>query len=304
MTSEERIDAVARFGFTTRQAKFLVTVMRHSGVCLPRQYAAFAGIVYGQKTRAFFTGLVARRYASSCPCMHNRALVYHVHHQPLYRAVGEPHSRLRRPVSAASVVPRLMLPDVVLTSPETMWLAGEAEKVAHFAEVALPVVERLSHAGADTGPGRAVQRFPDHLPIGIESTGRTVFVYPITTSSVAHFRAFLRSHAPLFGTLPAWTLRVVCSAESEHLLPSCRAAVRDEFDRLRRPVEAALADGSARFEFDVLDHTYRHLFPLVAGPSDPLPGAEEGEQVGERPSARPRPPWATSSIESIDTLNP
>lgn len=300
MTSEERIDAVARFGFTTRQAKFLVTVMRHSGVCLPRQYAAFAGIVYGQKTRAFFTSLVVRRYASSCPCIHNRALVYHVHHQPLYRAIGEPHSRLRRPVSAASVVPRLMLLDVVLTSPETMWLAGEAEKVAHFAEVALPVVERLPHAGAVTSPGRAVRRFPDHLPIGIEPTGRAVFLYPMTISSVAQFRSFLRRHAPLFGTLPAWTLRIICSAESEHLLPSCRAAVRDEFDSLPTTLGAALVDGSGRLEFGVLNHTFRHLFPLVAGPSDPSRGAEEGEQV----FAHPRPPWATSSIASIDTLNP
>jgi hypothetical protein len=304
MTAEDRIDAVARFGFTTRQAEFLVTVMRHSGVCLPRQYAAFAGIVYGQRTRAFFTRLVARRYASSCPCMHNRALVYHVHHQPLYRAVGEPHSRLRRPVSAASVVPRLMLLEVVLASSDTTWLTGGAEKVAHLAEVPPAAVERLSDPAADTGPVGAVRRFPDHLPIGIDPTGRAVFVYPMTISSVAQFRSFLRRHAPLFGTLPAWTLRIIRSAESEHLLPSCRAAVRDEFDSLPTTVGAALADGSGRLEFGVLNHTFRHLFPLVAGPSDPLPGAEEGEQVGERPSARPRPPWATSPIESIDTLNP
>jgi hypothetical protein len=33
-------------------------------------------------------------------------------------------------VAAASVVPRLMLLDVVIASPETMWLAGEAENVA------------------------------------------------------------------------------------------------------------------------------------------------------------------------------
>jgi hypothetical protein len=206
-------------------------------------------------------------------------------------------------VSAASVVPRLILLDVVLTSPETVWLAGEAEKVAHFAEVAPAAVERLSDPAADTGPVGVVRRFPDHLPIGIEPTGRAVFVYPMTTSSVAHFRAFLRRHALLFGTLPAWTLRVVCSAESEYLLPFCRAAVRDEFKDLRTPVGAALADGSGRVEFHVLNHMYRHLFPLVAGMSDLPPGAEEGEQVGERPSARPRPPWATASIESIDTLN-
>jgi len=304
MTPDERVEAVAKFGFSTRQARFLVTVMRHSGVCLPRQYAAFSGITYGQKTRAFFGKLVARRFASTCRCLHNRAVVYHVQHRALYRAIDDPHSRLRRPVSAASVVPRLMLLDVVVASPETMWLVGEEEKVANLAEVAPAPVERLSDPAADTGPVGVIRRFQDHLPIGIEPAGRAVFVYPMTSSSVTQFRSFLRRHAPLFGSLPAWTLRVVCSADSEHLLPSCRAAVRTQFDSLGTPFGATLADGSGRLEIQVLTHTYRHLIPLVAGPSDLLPGAEEGEQVGERPSARPRPPWATSSIESVDTLSP
>jgi hypothetical protein len=32
--------------FTERQARFLVTVMLHAGVCVPRQYASFAGVAY------------------------------------------------------------------------------------------------------------------------------------------------------------------------------------------------------------------------------------------------------------------
>ena len=32
MTAEERVKAVAEFGFTERQARFLVMVMLHSGV--------------------------------------------------------------------------------------------------------------------------------------------------------------------------------------------------------------------------------------------------------------------------------
>ena len=44
MTVDERIQAVVDFRFTERQARFLVLVMRHAGVCVPRQYASFAGI--------------------------------------------------------------------------------------------------------------------------------------------------------------------------------------------------------------------------------------------------------------------
>jgi hypothetical protein len=41
------------FGLTDRQARFLVTVMLHSGVFVGREYAAFAGITHGQKVHDF-----------------------------------------------------------------------------------------------------------------------------------------------------------------------------------------------------------------------------------------------------------
>jgi hypothetical protein len=55
---EDRVRAVAEFGFSKRQARFLVTVMLHAGVCVPRQYARFAGIAYGHKVNRFFDKLV------------------------------------------------------------------------------------------------------------------------------------------------------------------------------------------------------------------------------------------------------
>src|SRR5437588_6219442 len=97
MTTDDRAKAVAPFGFTPRQARFLALVMRHAGVCLLRQYATFAGIVQGQKTRAFFHKLVSHRHAISYACRHNRAKLYHVHHFALYRAIDEPNSAYRRP---------------------------------------------------------------------------------------------------------------------------------------------------------------------------------------------------------------
>ena len=64
MTFDDRVQAVAEKGFTERQARFLTTVMLHAGVCVPRQYARFCGIVYGAKTRKFFAKLVQLGYAS------------------------------------------------------------------------------------------------------------------------------------------------------------------------------------------------------------------------------------------------
>ena len=60
-----RVAAVTGFGFTERQARFLVTVMVHSGVFLERHYCAFAGISHGQKAHDFVGKLIARRFATA-----------------------------------------------------------------------------------------------------------------------------------------------------------------------------------------------------------------------------------------------
>jgi hypothetical protein len=115
MTTAERVQAAADYGFTERQARFLVLVMRHAGLCLKRQYAAFAGIANGgEKCNAFFDKLVRRGFAVASDCIHNRARIYHVHHKPLYQAMGEPDSRFRRAVPARSAAGRLMRLDAGL----------------------------------------------------------------------------------------------------------------------------------------------------------------------------------------------
>ena len=104
---EERIRAVIDCGFTERRARFLVLVMRHAGVCIPRQYASFAGIANGgRRCNAFFDKLVKRGYAHEIRCVHNRARVYHVHHKPPYFLIGDASSRYRRPVSPRVAVER------------------------------------------------------------------------------------------------------------------------------------------------------------------------------------------------------
>src|SRR5437867_3597341 len=101
---------------------------------------------YGHNVTKFFDKLVERGYATASDCLHNRAALYHVHHQALYRAIGEPQSRYRRLVSARQAIDRLRLLDCVLASPTLAWLATEEEKVAFFKLMApsLPP-ERLPH---------------------------------------------------------------------------------------------------------------------------------------------------------------
>jgi hypothetical protein len=108
---DERIRAIADTGFTERQARFLVLVTRHAGVCLPRQYARFAGIANGgRKCNAFFARLVRGGLAAAIPCVHNRARLYHVHARGLEAAIGERSSRYRRPVPPGRTAERLKGP--------------------------------------------------------------------------------------------------------------------------------------------------------------------------------------------------
>ena len=64
LANGQRLEAVAAFGFTERQARFLLNVLLHSGVFVERQYCSFAGIVHGQKSTDFIKTLVERRFAT------------------------------------------------------------------------------------------------------------------------------------------------------------------------------------------------------------------------------------------------
>jgi hypothetical protein len=209
MTFDERVQAVAKKGFTERQARFLTALMLHAGVCVPRQYARFCGIVYGAKTRKFFAKLVRLQYASMYDCRHNRARIYHVNQLALYAAIGEADSRLRKPVTLNHAIQRLMVLDAIVEDPDLVWLGTADEKAAHVLPLTRIELADLPHVTVGEGHSRMVRNFPDRLPIGIHLDGRGVIVYVVTDPWLDEFRVFLERHAALLRALPAWTLRIV-----------------------------------------------------------------------------------------------
>jgi hypothetical protein len=209
MMADDRVKAVVEFGFTERQARFLVTVMLHSGVSLLRQYTSFAGIVHGQKTRKFFAKLVKHGYATAYPCRHNRGRVYQVQHRPLYRAIGEADSRLRRPMSAARVVERLTLLDALLSNPEVVWLATNEERQVHLTSLAGVSTEEDARLTVPVHVFTRTRGTRNEMPIGIDLSGRWMFVYVVTGDQLDDFHRFLQHHAGLLAAVPAWTIRIV-----------------------------------------------------------------------------------------------
>jgi hypothetical protein len=241
VTFEERARAVMKLGFTDRQARFLTTVVLHSGVCMDRHYCAFAGIRHGQKTQDFFDDLVHRRFATVYRCAHGRARLFHLHRRGLYEAVGEPDSRFRRPTPIARAIERLMLLDSVLAAREITWLATERDKVTHFTQLLHSRIDReeLPHLTFGRDGTTTTRYFPDKLPVGVLAGGGTlIFTYLVNRDVPVDFRQFLHRHAGIFRALPRWTIRLLVPVHLEDAVRQYEAAWREEFASPLRPSTA------------------------------------------------------------------
>lgn len=228
MTASERVQAIADYGFTERQAQFLVLVMRHGGLCVKRQYAAFAGIKPGgERCNAFFENLVRRGYAAAADCVHNRARLYHVRHAPLYHAIGEPESRYRRPVPARRAAERLMRLDAALIEPDLDWLTTRAEKLAFLAS---STAAESSDAPPQAGVPDRPALFPGTFPIGLDHTGRVVLAYVVAVPWCDDFRSFLVGHIALLSVVPTCTIRVVFPPALRRVVADYERVVHEELE--------------------------------------------------------------------------
>ena len=174
MNLEHAVQTITARGFTERQARFLILVARHAGVCVMRQYSTFAGIVFGQKTRKFFAQLVRARFVSTYDCAHSRGRVYHVRHRAIYEAIGEPDSRLRRPPAVPRALERLMLLDSILENPESIWMSSSAEKVDYLSSRGIaPTTPRIWSSVKVNNGGSATSLI----------ASRSAFIHPATSCS-------------------------------------------------------------------------------------------------------------------------
>lgn len=200
-------------GLTERQARFLVTVMLHAGVFVGRQYAAFAGITHGQKVHDFIEKLLVRQFVTPIELgSTGRTRIFHVHHKPLYAAIGEPDNRNRRRVTVDRSIERLMVLDGVLADRSVTWLGSEREKRRYFTQRLGDHVRDEEYPRLVFGkrPNVTVRYFPDKLPIGYDQDHRRhVFMYLARSPSPMDFRVFILRHLELLNALGFWTVRVL-----------------------------------------------------------------------------------------------
>jgi hypothetical protein len=237
MTWDERVTAVLDTAhcLTERQARFLVTVMLYSGVCMDRQYCVFAGISHGRKSVDFFRLLVDRGYATVNRCRNNSARLFHVHYKPLYTAVGERDSRHRKPTPLPRAIERLMVLDGVLCDRDRSWLATEQDKVGHFTVTQQIQRHDLPSLTFRAGENETIRYFPDKLPIGVDRDGSYTFLYVVTRDGPVDFRAFLERHSELLRMLKRWTVRLLVPKHLVRVAPRYQAAFREQLATPLRP---------------------------------------------------------------------
>ena len=231
--TEARFNALAGFGFTQRQREFLVTVMVHSGCFLERQYCAFTGTVRGQNSREFMARLVARGFARAIePGAIRRGRLYHVHHRPLYEAIGQADNRNRRLRTLGRMVERVMILDAVLGNRRCWWLSPADDKWRFFClkrdNYLRP--EDYPHIAFGSGRQRTVRCFPDKLPIGVEKdrTDHLVFLYLVNRCIPVDFRQFLIRHLNLLRFVRTWTVRLLVPRRFRKAVALYKAALREE----------------------------------------------------------------------------
>ena len=264
MTRAEQIRAVSELGFTERQAGFLVNVLIHAGVCVCRQYCAYASIVRGQKVQDFFAVLLKKKLATAYTSAHGGNRIYHMQGRRLYSAIGEQDNRNRKPATVGRAIERLMVLDAVLAGRELRWLGTEKEKVEYFQNITTLRPNELPHLGFGMPPRQAFRYFPDKLPIGVTADGRThLLLYLVNRKAPVDFRAFLHRHVELLRALPTWEIRLLIPRHLTKAAAVFEAAAREElasplhlddvdelgwfFKQQRASEEGAVPEDGARF---------------------------------------------------------
>lgn len=206
MTDEERIEALAPFGYSPREAAFLCVAALQGGYFLRRQFGQFIGQTSGGSIAALVEKAVAAAHVQVSAYAH-KTLVYHVSSRPFYAAIGQVDNRNRRRREPLTTKNKLMGLDFVLEHPGVTYLATEDEKVRHFTntlKIPISALPARRYRASDRDEW-TTRYFVEKYPLFIGADDRVCFCFVdegLTTAS--RFETFLAQYQPLLMRLPAF----------------------------------------------------------------------------------------------------
>lgn len=202
MTYEEQATALRHWGYTPREAGFLVYAALASGYFLRRQFEA-AGASGSQIVR-LLDKLLWRGHARQLRA--GRCTIFHLDYAPMYRALGEPGNRNRRSHGPRDIKMRLMSLDFLIGRKERALLTMP-DKMAHLATAGIGPEYYPQYIRGN----EPVRYFNGCHPVTVSDSGKLTFAYVDGgAESVKGFDTWLRRHLSMFSRLPAFGVAYVC----------------------------------------------------------------------------------------------
>jgi hypothetical protein len=190
-------------GYTEIEARFLYIVATHSGYFVARQFLAFTGAHWGQRTTNFWSKLHDNKHART-ECFPKSGTVYHLFARRLYRQIDRENIRNRRDHEIDFIQRRIGMLDFVLSHLDRKYLETEQEKVGFFCnELNIPrqtLPARIYHSQRSSEP--TVRHFVDKFPMFLQDADSppvVTFTYlQGAESSLTEFVRHLEDYRPLF----------------------------------------------------------------------------------------------------------
>lgn len=200
----ERINALATFGYTEREAEFLYTVATFSGFFVQRQFASHLGI----NGRGPVTDLVAKalqkEHAREYRAERGSRKMYHLFSHSLYAAIGKENSRNRKVgryglLDKPSI--RILTLDFVLAHANHLYLEEETDKADYLTKhehISPDVIPGHTFVGKNGSQTRRhfIERFP--IFVSDDASSSVAFTYiEDEVRSLQTFGSFLQRYRPL-----------------------------------------------------------------------------------------------------------
>lgn len=225
MTLEDQTTALQQFGYSHREASFVVLAALHSGYFLARQYSPKRGKAAATLCRK----LTAFQHATSVVYGGGTHL-YHLCAKPLYRALGQTDNRHRRNQDSFHLQAKVMGLDYVLLHPQYRYLPTEQEKLGYFCDergIAKTALPTKLYTGSNNA--RTLRYFVDKYPIRIDQDTISVAFCYIDDGvfTAPGFETWLKQYAPLISALG--DAEILYVATSPTAFPSAERAFAKAF---------------------------------------------------------------------------
>ncbi|MGA8367494.1 MAG: hypothetical protein ACLQMT_07540 [Candidatus Acidiferrales bacterium] len=218
--SSSHLDALEAFGYTEEEARFLYIVATHSGYFVARQFLAFTGAYWGNRTTTFWNKLHTKKHART-ECFPKSGVIHHLYSRRLYRQIGREKLRNRREHDIEFIRQRIAMLDFVLANQDRTYLETEPEKVRFFCDqlkVPNPFLPSKTYHGQRTSQPTVryfVDKFPMYLASEVSPSPVVTFTYiQGSEASITAFAHHLEAYLPLFRHLSEFRFLYVARVDS------------------------------------------------------------------------------------------